>query len=786
MADELSDYLQGGYLDEKRDTSRILGICSSLLGVFDRLFLSEHDEWAYEAIDGDLLSEPKTFSFSTNSMILFALAGATGGVSLSELLPRVPLGRFVQEDPDLSPRLETKMTAAFSRFPGEVRAQGKSRKASSKVAKAPRQLGRRTIVTESASFGPNDPLTLTWLLELTGAEAPFRAKDRDDIRATLLPIAKDVVLAANKQPSVSPLQVPHSDMVPHAFPLLRVLHLSRTISRVGGRRWSPSLDNIYEYLLSRAHFHLSSASLESGGFDAAELAFSLEGVLLGDLSSPDLGLLGKGLEVLAARQLDNPYWRPLRPFRVTSQGMILLPQSVEIANSLLRLCRHLDQIGDRSYFSEYIDLFKAYTRWLEARMIVGRTKSGIEFRGWQSEHTFAPRRIHLWQTSQVLLYLVHYATMLQLHVARSSLRSARFSQESFAPGTKSNGRLGFTRWEPLSSLSRSSTYSVLERLWVRIVEPRLKRTPAMTDSSAVLLYGPPGTGKSTVAREIAETLGNTFITITPSDFIAAGQEAVEARAKNIFATLREQSNIVVLFDEVDQLLLDRKSQLYMDQNDIFKLITPGMLTKIADLAKRKQVVFLIATNYLERIDPAIRRQGRIDDKLLLLPPDARQRARFMARGRENGRPQVAEWGTASETARKEFVRRTALATYAELSGLARTINEARVGQVSIDSLLERHGSDFHPDISIESYRGRVLDDEGVDDQSEVGSVKPDGPLDEFVMVVYLACEEQRLDKGDRPWVSEVVRYARDNGRVSIEEKRVWRVLRAAGIDVENQ
>jgi SpoVK/Ycf46/Vps4 family AAA+-type ATPase len=50
-----------------------------------------------------------------------------------------------------------------------------------------------------------------------------------------------------------------------------------------------------------------------------------------------------------------------------------------------------------------------------------------------------------------------------------------------------------------------------------------------------------------------------------------------------------------------------------------------MLTKINDLRKAKRSIFVIATNYANRIDPAIKRIGRIDHKLLLLPPNLERR-----------------------------------------------------------------------------------------------------------------------------------------------------------------
>jgi SpoVK/Ycf46/Vps4 family AAA+-type ATPase len=141
----------------------------------------------------------------------------------------------------------------------------------------------------------------------------------------------------------------------------------------------------------------------------------------------------------------------------------------------------------------------------------------------------------------------------------------------------------------------------------------------------MLLSGPPGTGKTSVATSIAGALGFRLITVTVSDFLGAGGALVEARAKAIFQMLEAQSKSVILFDEIDAFLLDRDSELYRKQDTLFQFLTPGMLTKINDLHSAERSIFIIATNYANRIDPAIKRAGRIDREYLLLPPDLQKR-----------------------------------------------------------------------------------------------------------------------------------------------------------------
>jgi SpoVK/Ycf46/Vps4 family AAA+-type ATPase len=59
-----------------------------------------------------------------------------------------------------------------------------------------------------------------------------------------------------------------------------------------------------------------------------------------------------------------------------------------------------------------------------------------------------------------------------------------------------------------------------------------------------------------------------------------------------------------------------------------------MLPKLQDLkqyGEKHELIFIIATNYKERLDSAITRPGRIDDLLLVTPPDFRARQLLVRR-----------------------------------------------------------------------------------------------------------------------------------------------------------
>ena len=74
---------------------------------------------------------------------------------------------------------------------------------------------------------------------------------------------------------------------------------------------------------------------------------------------------------------------------------------------------------------------------------------------------------------------------------------------------------------------------------------------------------------------------------------------------------------------------NRDSKFYEEQSDVFQFMTPSMLVKIKELRTKKKSIFIIATNYEDRIDKAIKRTGRIDNKFLILPQNKTARLKIV-------------------------------------------------------------------------------------------------------------------------------------------------------------
>jgi hypothetical protein len=139
-----------------------------------------------------------------------------------------------------------------------------------------------------------------------------------------------------------------------------------------------------------------------------------------------------------------------------------------------------------------------------------------------------------------------------------------------------------------------------------------------------LLHGPPGSSKTAIAEALGHEVTpgeGRFIRITPADFTRQGQESLDAEASFIFKLLSRIRNATIFFDEIDDLLRFREIG---DPPSFIKLVVPGMLNRLQDLrdfAPRQQLCFLLGTNYVDQIEPALTRRGRIDRLIPVAYPD---------------------------------------------------------------------------------------------------------------------------------------------------------------------
>jgi AAA+ superfamily predicted ATPase len=163
--------------------------------------------------------------------------------------------------------------------------------------------------------------------------------------------------------------------------------------------------------------------------------------------------------------------------------------------------------------------------------------------------------------------------------------------------------------------------------------PELRKLYGKSLRGGLLLYGPPGCGKTFIARAVAGELGARFITVSFADLIDMFVGRSERNIHELFEVARRNAPCVVFLDEVDAIG-QKRSQL---RNTPMRSAVNQLLLELDDVASDNTGVFLLAaTNHPWDVDSALRRPGRFDRTLLVLPPDGPAREgvfRYHLRGR---------------------------------------------------------------------------------------------------------------------------------------------------------
>ncbi|KAJ0982359.1 hypothetical protein J5N97_010614 [Dioscorea zingiberensis] len=147
----------------------------------------------------------------------------------------------------------------------------------------------------------------------------------------------------------------------------------------------------------------------------------------------------------------------------------------------------------------------------------------------------------------------------------------------------------------------------------------------------ILLSGPPGTGKTLFARTLAKESGLPFVFASGAEFTDS-EKSGAARINQLFSIARRNAPSFVFVDEIDAIA-GRHARKDPRRRATFEALLTQLdgekeKTGVDRFSLRQAVIFLCATNRPDELDPAFVQPGRIDRRLYIGLPDAKQRVQI--------------------------------------------------------------------------------------------------------------------------------------------------------------
>jgi len=436
-------------------------------------------------------------------------------------------------------------------------------------------------------------------------------------------------------------------------------------------------------------------------FDPCELVSGIAVAVRWNLMTTPLQVSDAVKKAIAGARSDGS-WRSGKPFYSPNHAFGVWAMTSDIVWTLTSAIEKFPQVreADEKLFD--------FVNWLERTRITLPTCRPCV--GWASERLREREKIHLATTALSINALLEGRDLAEYRLWQ--LCGKRFSVISIEKLLKEIDPVDLGAAHP-------------KRLHRRLANmAQLAERNSTEAEYSLVLHGPPGSSKTKVAEALSAEMWKFFsgwgskeprlIRITPADFTRMGEDRLDSEARAIFDLISGVRAVTVFFDEIDDLLRQRNRS--NERPTFMDLVVPAMLNRLADLraaCPRQEISFLLATNYVENIDSALIRKGRIDASIPVVYPDFESRKAIITRevaqrAPEKAREELSKFVDSSRCV--EIARRMPGWPHSAITSLcgflAKELQDTKERETAFKDILERAISAHESSFAMPGYEKR--------------------------------------------------------------------------------
>lgn len=163
----------------------------------------------------------------------------------------------------------------------------------------------------------------------------------------------------------------------------------------------------------------------------------------------------------------------------------------------------------------------------------------------------------------------------------------------------------------------------VEGLVVALRAPEVHQHWGTRPPKGTILYGPPETGKTLLARALAREAEAVFFHLRVANIVSKWLGDAGEVLQEVFAGLRESGRIILFFDEIGALALER--QFGPELQAVSRRILNALVENLDNLEAYAQILTVASTVRPDALDPALVTPGRLDRIIEVPLPESEEK-----------------------------------------------------------------------------------------------------------------------------------------------------------------